>query len=226
MYTVLTAPPNILEFTVEDPNEAFDDLRDLCDLQYLRTHNPTFASLRINPNIPPETLKPSQHIPVHLIVPGDVREALQRETKIMPRQFDRLVEMHTLSFIPPLHRSRNRLTRKEKASNEWDRTFYFWRLYVKQRLYVFNRDQLVQAEREERVERLEAALDGVLEGYGKVLERVESADGDAGGLEGEKVRPRVRKRKVVGDEDEEEDEEEEGGEGSLGNGSAKKVRRD
>ncbi|KAI7282860.1 histone acetyltransferase type B catalytic subunit, partial [Hortaea werneckii] len=52
MYTTLTQPPNILEFTVEDPNEAFDDLRDLCDLQYLRAHNPTFASLRINPNIP------------------------------------------------------------------------------------------------------------------------------------------------------------------------------
>ncbi|KAI7690972.1 hypothetical protein KC353_g19223, partial [Hortaea werneckii] len=219
MYTTLTKPPNILEFTVEDPNEAFDDLRDLCDLQYLRTHNPTFASLRINPNIPPDHLKPSQHIPVHLIVPGSVREQLQRETKIMPRQFDRLVEMHTLSFIPPLHRSRNRITRKEKSTNEWDRTFFFWRLYVKQRLYVFNRDQLVQAEREERVERLEAALDGVLEGYGKVLERVDRGDG-----EGEKVRPRVRKRKVVGDEDEEDDEEEEEGVG-MGSGSAKKVRR-
>ncbi|RMY51701.1 hypothetical protein D0863_14501 [Hortaea werneckii] len=226
MYTVLTAPPNILEFTVEDPNEAFDDLRDLCDLQYLRTHNPAFASLRIQPNTPPETLKPSQHIPIHLIVPGSVREQLQRETKIMPRQFDRLVEMHTLSFIPPLHRSRNRLTRKEKASNEWDRTFYFWRLYVKQRLYVFNRDQLVQAEREERVERLEAALDGVMEGYGKVLERVESADAEGNGEVGEGMRPRVRKRKVVGDEDEEDEEEVVGGEAGLGNGSAKKVRRD
>ncbi|KAI7420617.1 histone acetyltransferase type B catalytic subunit, partial [Hortaea werneckii] len=223
MYTTLTKPSNILEFTVEDPNEAFDDLRDLCDLQYLRSHHPTFASLRINLDIPAETLKPSHHIPVHLIVPGDVRETLQRTTKIMPRQFDRLVEMHTLSFIPPLHRSRNRITRKEKSTNEWDRSFYFWRLYVKQRLYVFNRDQLVQAEREERVERLEAALDGVLEGYGKVLERV-----DAGAGEGEGVRPRVRKRKVVGDEDEDEDEEdgEEGGEGVVGNGSAKKVRRD
>ena len=84
---------------------------------------------------------------------------------------------------------------------------------------MFNRDQLVQAEREERVERLEAALDGVLEGYGKVLERVDRGDG-----EGEKVRPRVRKRKVGGDEDEEDDEEEEEGVG-MGSGSAKKVRR-
>ncbi|KAI7536915.1 hypothetical protein KC319_g12924 [Hortaea werneckii] len=224
MYTVLTAPRNILEFTVEDPNEAFDDLRDLCDLHHLRTHNRTFAALRIQPNLPPETLTPSHHIPVHLIVPGSVRETLQRETKLMPRQFDRLVEMHTLSFIPPLHRSRNRITRKHKAANEWDRAFYFWRLYVKQRLYVFNRDQLVQAEREERVERLEAALDGVLEGYGKVLERVEGLGAVDG--EGEGVRPRVRKRKVVGDEEEDDDEEEVGREGGLGNGSAKKVRRD
>ncbi|KAK5137902.1 hypothetical protein LTR08_006671 [Meristemomyces frigidus] len=216
MYTHLTAPANIREFTVEDPNEAFDDLRDLCDLRHLRHHLPAFASLRINTDIPASALASQAHIPTHLIVDGPAREHLLRSTKLTQRQFDRVVEMHTLAFIPPLHRSRNRITRKEKSSHPHDRAYFFWRLYVKQRLYVFNRDQLVQLEREERVEKLEAALDGVLAGYEGMLEKVGEGGGGRGGdgngngngngstTEGATAPPKARKRKVVDSEDEEE----------------------
>ena len=39
--------PQTIEITVEDPNEAFDDMRDLNDLARLRTV-PEFAALKIN----------------------------------------------------------------------------------------------------------------------------------------------------------------------------------
>jgi histone acetyltransferase 1 len=225
MYNHLTAPSNVREFTVEDPNEAFDDLRDLCDLLKLRKDVPEFAALRINTDIPAEKLASKADIPTDLIVDGSARARIMKRTKIMQRQFDRLVEMHTLSFIPPANRSRNRITRKEKASGQHDREYYFWRLYAKQRLYIFNRDQLAQLEREERIEKLEAALDSVQEGYSAMLEKVlerESGEMDA---EGGAAAPRrrERKRKVVEEDEEEDEEAEQENEPPVANGK-KKVR--
>ena len=88
---------------------------------------------------------------------------------------------------------------------------------MKQRLYIFNRDALAQVERGERVEKLEGALDGVLEGYAKMLERVEGREeraglagdaGVAGAVDGDAGKgKRVRKRKVVEEEDEEDEED-------------------
>ncbi|KAK1040430.1 histone acetyltransferase 1 [Friedmanniomyces endolithicus] len=222
MYAHLTSPTNIREFTVEDPNEAFVDLRDLCDLLYLRANVPEFAALRINTDpaiLTPEKLMPGALIPTDLIVDGAARERIRRRTKLQARQFDRLVEKHTLSFISASHRSRSRLTRKEKSSNADDRAYWFWRLYAKQRLYVHNRDELIQLERAERGVRLEAVLDGVLEGYAGLLERVEKREKGMG-VEVEEMEEEVvegaakpmqkKRKKVVVDEDEDEDGEEDG----------------
>ncbi|WPH02803.1 acyl-CoA N-acyltransferase [Acrodontium crateriforme] len=206
MYKHLSGPANIREFVVEDPNEAFDDLRDVCDLLYLRAHSPTFASLRIQTNIPEASLASNKPIPTDLIVPIEARKKIQAESKILPRQFDRLVEMHTLSFIPAMHRSRKRITKREKSSNEHDRAYFFWRLYAKQRLYIFNRDQLIQIEHAERIEKLEAALDGVVEGYLMLLDKVtqrEESGHTMGGL-AQNAKLANRKRKVIeedGDDD-------------------------
>lgn len=226
----LTSRPNVREMTVEDPNEAFDDLRDLCDLHTLRA-NPTFSSLALNTTtIPAEKLKRDAPIPVETIVPLPQRQTVLAEAKIDQRQFDRMVEAHLLSTIPAQHRSRSRITRKEKSSNDLDRAYYFWRLYVKHRLYVFNRDQLKQAEAEERVEKLEAAADSVEEGYVKLLERVEGLrdrEGDAiGGAEGGVRSVRGKRKRAVALEDDAEDEEGGEGEGVSGGGSGngKKAR--
>lgn len=205
MYKHLTSPENVREFTVEDPNDAFDDLRDRCDLIYLRANVPEFAALRINTEVPEEKMAKDAPIPVDLIVPLEVRKQISRDTKIMPRQFDRLVEMHTLSFIPPANRSRSRITRREKTTNPNDKAYFFWRLYVKQRLYVFNRDQLAQVEHEERVEKLEAALDSVLEKYDEIMEAVEAREkaNEENGLAGStKTSMPKRKRRVVDEDDE------------------------
>lgn len=211
MYKYLTSPTNVREFTVEDPNEAFDDLRDVCDLLALRA-DPEFAALRINTDISTQQMQAEESIPTGKIIPETAREAVRKSKKIMRRQFDRLVEMHTLSFIPPANRSRNRITRKLKATNEHDKAYYLWRMYVKARLYIFNRDQLIQVEKEERIEKLEAALDGVIEKYVELLDRVENREAimgvAIGGSEGQSVggAKASRKRKVVDDEDDEAEE--------------------
>ncbi|KXT12352.1 hypothetical protein AC579_573 [Pseudocercospora musae] len=212
MFRHLTSAENVREFTVEDPNEKFDDLRDLCDLLHLRATCPEFKDLRINTDIPTDRLDLNKNIPTELIVPLEVRKEIMRQTKIMQRQFDRLVEMHTLSSIPPRHRSRNRITKKAKASDENDRAYYFWRLYAKQRLYIFNRDQLAQVEHEERVEKLESALDSVLEQYTVTLEKAEAkekaiASGEFRSAETSFNSPAAkRKRRVIRDDDDEDEE--------------------
>ncbi|KAK6428291.1 histone acetyltransferase 1 [Oleoguttula sp. CCFEE 5521] len=231
MYNHLTTSPSVLELTVEDPNEAFDDLRDLSDLLRLRKTSPEFCALRVNTNIHSDHLKPTAHIPTHLIVPLDVRERIRKETKLQSRQFDRLVEMQTLSFIPPTHRSKARLTKKEHSTNELDKTYWFWRLYVKQRLYIFNRDVLIQVEGDERAKALDSAFESVVQGYSAMLERVlkaeerlkrEGEEGDVDG--GAAAEKRVRKRKVV-EEDDDDGEDEEMGEGNaMAKTNGKKAR--
>ncbi|KAK4561609.1 histone acetyltransferase 1 [Recurvomyces mirabilis] len=216
MYSHLTTSSNVHEFTVEDPNEAFDDLRDICDLRHLRAKIPEFNALRLNIELKPTDLPATSDIPLDLILSltPETRTQLQRKTKLTDRQLNRLIEMHTLSFIPVSHRSRSRITRKLKASNEFDRAFYLWRLMAKQRLYLHNRDLLAQVERAERVEKLEGVLEGVVEGYVALLERVEKmggrsedADGESEAREGVAVKSKGRKRRVVDDEDEEEEED-------------------
>lgn len=216
MFKHLTAAETVREFTVEDPNEKFDHLRDFCDLLYLRANIPEFADLRIVTDLPPDKIEPKANIPVDLIVPAAVRKDIVTRVKIMPRQFDRLVEMHTLSHIPHQHRSRSRLTKKMKATNEHDKAYYLWRLYAKQRLYIFNKDQLGQVEHEERVEKLESALDSVqhqfLETIAKVEQREEAiAAGESETSDHVAAKPVTAKRKrrtVVDDEDEDMEESE------------------
>jgi histone acetyltransferase 1 len=224
MYSTLTAPLNVREFTVEDPNEAFDDLRDLCDMRHLRANNPAFASLKVNINIPSDSLKPSSHIPTGLIVSDKVTEEIRHQSKIDSRQFGRLVEMQTLSCIPPTNRSRNRITKKEKSTNEHDKAYFLWRLYAKQRIYIFNRDPLMQLDLEERPEKVEGALDSVLEGYVSMLEKVEAKEKGVETVGGASKRAGKKRKVVEEDEDEDEEWEDEDDEAAMSNGVHKKVR--
>lgn len=222
MYKHLIAPANVIELTVEDPNEAFDDLRDLCDMLYLRANNPDFQNLRINTDVPAENLKPKSHIPVELIVPGEVTDTIRKQSKIHSRQLGRLVEMQTLSTIPAFNRSRNRITRKERSTNEHDKAYFFWRLYAKHRIYIFNRDPLMQLDLQERPEKVEGALDSVLEGYTSMLERVEAMEQGKPTVGG--ASRASRKRKVVDEDEDDEWEDESEDETVAANGSHKKAR--
>jgi histone acetyltransferase 1 len=162
------------EFTVENPNEAFDDLRDICDLAYLRTV-PEFAALRLDPSI---TLPKTGPIP-QLVLGGDKLEAIRQKAKIAPRQFHRVLEMYLMSQLPdsvriqmpatedgeegPLDESGPAPTRAEEHLEK------LWGLVVKQRLYRHNKDVLSQIELSERKEKLDQTLDSVGLDYARVL---------------------------------------------------------
>lgn len=211
--------PNIYEIPVEDPSEAFDAMRDYSDIVYLRTL-PAFKNLSIASSLPPEVLKGP--IPREQILGnGTDLTALRHESKIVRRQFNRLVELHLLSTIPPSHRNRARLTRKHKASNENDRKYYFWRLAVKDRIYQQSADVLDEMRKDDPkdvVDKLEDTVDEVVKEYEDRLKGIDAREKwasssknsrNAGGRGRELPLPSKRKRTVVeDDEDDWEDEDE------------------
>lgn len=171
----------VYELTVEDPNEAFDALRDTNDYRILE---PEFLKedISVNPNpFPaPQTPssssqpKPQRHprlMPTSLIIPTKKIEAIRHKFKIAPTQFAHILEMYLLSRIPESHRGVKNINmarlvmQKSRAANEDDRRYYWWRMLVKQRLYKRHRDMLVQIDKTERVEKLDETLQNVEEGY-------------------------------------------------------------
>lgn len=187
--------PQTVEITVEDPNEAFDDLRDLNDLARLRKL-PEFANLRINN----KAVARAKGLVPRDIVEADSLQKIRKQIKIAPRQFARLVEMHLLSFIP-LSIRQSLLV--ERPSNIPDRPakeheYRLWQLLTKQRLYRHNRDSLMQLDRAERIEKLEDALGSVEADYARLLrifdERQKAKpndDGSSATSNGKRVSPLI-----------------------------------
>lgn len=226
----------ICEISVEDPNESFDDLRDINDLIRLRHDKQGFSSLRINVDtkLPGSQTTP---LPTSSLLDQQTLSSLQKSSKMAPRQFARMVEMHLLDKIPMRHRSMARISRKDRATDEWDRAYYFWRLLVKQRLYKHNKELLAQLELEERVEKLEETLNGVERDYVRLLEAVakrEKKIEGTGALQAmhpatgdtlmNKLEKRVPVKRRVVDEDDE-DEEGQNGEGVTTNGAPDAARK-
>lgn len=158
--------PQTYEFTVEDPNEAFDDLRDVCDLEFLRTM-PEFENLAIDTSI---TIPKSGPSPQLIVGGKDDLEAIRLKAKIAPRQFYRVLEMHLMSKLPEsvqvCIQPEDQVPNPTKADKHQER---LWQLFVKQRLYRHNRDVLAQIEPSERYEKLQDALGGVELEYARIL---------------------------------------------------------
>jgi histone acetyltransferase 1 len=160
------ADPKTIEITVEDPNEAFDDLRDLNDLARLRL-NSEFAALRINTKV---SLRAKGPVPRD-IVDADGLERIRTKFKIAPRQFARVVEMHLLSLIPLgvrqslIEHSKKAITNLPAKEHE----YHLWILMVKKRLYKHNKDMLIQLDRAERIQKLEEVTGGVEADYARLL---------------------------------------------------------
>lgn len=201
----LLSRPFIYEIPVEDPSEAFDAMRDYCDITYLRTL-PEFRSLSIASTLSPEALRKDAPIPRDQILGnGTDLESLRQSAKIVSRQFYRVVELHALSTIPSNHRNRARITRKAKSSNENDRKYYFWRLALKHRIYSQNADALDQMEVTEKVDKIESAVDSQQEEFEERLEGIEKRQqlaAEMGSSNGAKNRSK-RKRVVIDDEEDE-----------------------
>jgi histone acetyltransferase 1 len=199
----LVEKPFIFEIPVEDPSEAFDAMRDYSDITYLRKL-PTFQSLSVTSNLPPESLRKDSPIPRNQILGNGVDlEELRHETKIVSRQFYRMVELHLLSTIPSSNRNRARITRKAKSSNENDRKYYFWRLALKHRIYGQNADALDQMEVSEKVEKLEGAVDNQQEEY---EERLEGLATRAAYAQDSSARTKPKRKRAIIDEDDEDDD--------------------
>ncbi|KAF2477405.1 histone acetyltransferase type B [Lindgomyces ingoldianus] len=209
VYQCLLKTPNIYEITVEDPSEAFDAMRDYSDIVFLRTL-PAFNALSLPSTLPPETLRKDAPIPRELILGSDTNlTALRHEAKMVPRQFNRMVELHLLSTIPLLNRNTARITRKEKSSGENDRKFYFWRLALKDRIYRQNADQLDATEDvEERIHAVEGGVNNQQEEYNERLEGIEKrARRNPVESEENSERSKGKRKRAVIIEDDEDDED-------------------
>ncbi|ODA80036.1 hypothetical protein RJ55_02994 [Drechmeria coniospora] len=164
------------EFTVENPSESFDDLRDICDLAFLRAV-PEFRALRLDQSvsIPKFGTVPS------LIVGEETLEDVRKKVKIAPRQFARVLEMYLMSQLPrsvqPNLDLDEVLPQPTKADQHQAR---LWKLIVKQRLYRHNKDALSQIEPSERIEKLRETLTGVELEYARILAAFARAMGHAG----------------------------------------------
>lgn len=212
------ADPTISEITVEDPNEAFDDLRDYCDYARLRANN-DWAQITLSTS-PPAMSRRQRVVPTSHLLNVPLLETLRRKNKLAPRQFYRLVELHLLSLIPAYKRQSGvvRLTQRGKTKDDDDRAYYYWRLLVKQRVYKKNRDVLMQLDRSERIEKVEQTVGEVAGDYERLLRGIEGGKGTGNGTGLAR-----RKRKVVMDDEDEEDGED--GE-DVGEGSTAKRRRE
>jgi histone acetyltransferase 1 len=211
------ADSTVNELTVEDPNEAFDALRDTVDFHVLRSE---FIEHKVSINSTPYDTDVRRNrprlMPTSNIIPVKVLQEIRKKNKIEPTQFAHILEMFLLSQIPQKSRGgginmASLLTQKWRLPNDDDKKYYWWRMLVKQRLYKRHRDMLIQVDLDERVEKLDQTLSNVEEGYDNLLkafmakeEAIKEAEkeDDATGSEG-----RVRSKRKLVVEDEDEDEE-------------------
>jgi histone acetyltransferase 1 len=220
-----------VELTVEDPSEQFDALRDTADYTLLQ---PEFLKHNVNLNPDPHgsysQKKRPRVVPTSALIPTKVLQDIRTSFKIETTQFAHILEMYLLGQIPKSHRLAGGtnlarlLIKKYKATDENDRRYYWWRMLTKQRLYKKHKELLNELELLDRVEKLDATVQNVEEGYEITLDALEArmSEGGAGedeeGSEGEwedlrevgapagsRDKRVKRKLTVMDDEDEEED---------------------
>lgn len=168
LYNQYLKHPQTVELTVEDPNEAFDDMRDVCDLSYLRTR-PDFQKLHINTSL---KLPKNGLVPNNIVDPA-AYETIRRAVKIAPRQFARVVEMHLMSRLADsvrpgidLEEDKKVVPKPTKAEKH---EYNLWKLLVKSRLYRQHKDILGQLDAAERIEKLEETVSSVEFEYVRLL---------------------------------------------------------
>lgn len=157
--------PQTKEIPVEDPNEEFDDMRDLADLTFLRTV-PEFEQVRLNSDMKLPT-DPTSAVPRDIVDPA-LLDKLREKTKIVPRQFARLIEMHTMSLLPDTVRPTFE-AKKPYPSPADKHQYHLWQLFAKRRIYRQNRDVLGQLDSSERLDKLNEALSSVELEYCRLL---------------------------------------------------------
>ena len=207
------ADPTITELTVEDPNEAFDALRDSADFCLLR---PEFLKKKVNLNPDPNEIysgkKRPTVVPTAALIPTETLRNIRTAFKIEATQFAHILEMYLLSEIPKSHRLAGGtnlarlLIKKSKADNPDDRRYYWWRMLTKQRLYKKHRELLDELDLTDRVEKLDDTVRNVEEGYEITLEALEGRLPDPQDEIAEAPSGGRGKRKLAVSDDEDEDD--------------------
>lgn len=194
IYKTLLNDPMTFEITVEDPNEAFDALRDVADMTFLRQH-PDFDDISINTTvkIPKKGPTPSN------IVDKKAVEAVRTKFKIAHRQWARLVEMHLMSKLPDSVRTDfqaeidsimgNKGKGTKAATEEETHHYRLWKLFAKSRIATQNKEQLSGIEPGERIEALKKTLSSVELEYANLLDRFKE-------LSSAETKPDGKKRKL------------------------------
>ncbi|KAG5732748.1 Histone acetyltransferase type B catalytic subunit [Termitomyces sp. T112] len=173
IYQYTLSRPNIAELTVEDPAEAFEDLRDRNDLRML-LYNQQFMEEGFGSEAVTHgggrvggvgrAGKSGKGGKIVTTARGKMGppsnkawlEKWRNDLKIAGRQFHRLVEMLLLL----------RLDSSDAAAER------AYRIQVKERLYRFNFEILAQLEKEERLEKLEETYQSVRQDYSRILAMV------------------------------------------------------
>jgi len=169
IYNYVLSQPRIAELTVEDPAEAFEDLRDRNDLRMLLRNTRFMEEGLGHPgNAQPASSTDGQGITNANAVstsaskgkgklgpPADKGwvEKWRCDLKMAGRQFYRLIEMLILKHLDPAD----------------ERAMRAYRLQVKERLFRFNYEILVQLDRKERLEKLEETFQSVRDDYQRIL---------------------------------------------------------
>jgi len=149
------ATPSIAELTIEDPSEAFEDLRDKTDLRFLLKLADFIEEAYGQGQSGEGKGKGKASMNGKLGPPADKVwvETWRKKLKIATRQFERLIEMLALRKLDPTDEGALRA----------------FRLQVKERLYRFNFEILVTLDEKERKEKLEDTFQSVIDGYQGIL---------------------------------------------------------
>ncbi|KAA8650724.1 hypothetical protein EYZ11_005035 [Aspergillus tanneri] len=168
--------PTIVELTVEDPNEAFDALRDTSDYHILL---PEFQKQKVginpDPNDSYSKKQRPRYVPTSALIPTKILRDIRSSFKIAPTQFAHILEMYLLGQIPIKNRHAGGanmarlLIKKYNTDDPNERRYYWWRMLVKQRLFKRSRDMLIQLEMSDRIQKLEETVTNVEEGYEALL---------------------------------------------------------
>ncbi|KAL4075387.1 acyl-CoA N-acyltransferase [Scleroderma yunnanense] len=174
IYNYVLSRPSVSELTVEDPAEAFEDLRDRNDLRMLLAHEQFMQEgfgdssltgshgggrvVKMRSRVRAQAISSGSKGRGKMGPPVDKAwaEKWRKDLKIAGRQFQRLVEMLILLQLDPID------VRGARA----------FRLQVKERLYRFNFEVLAQLDKEERLEKLEETFQSVREDYLRILTMV------------------------------------------------------
>ncbi|KAB5594101.1 Histone acetyltransferase [Ceratobasidium theobromae] len=169
IYQLVLRRQDVVELTIEDPSEAFEDLRDRNDLKMLfslqafmqegQGSGPDDSSGKFGP-------------------PADKAwvEKWRRDLKMASRQFHRLMEMIVLRGLDPSSKQAQKAFRLQVilffAMTEAELSSSLVPTQVKERLYRFNYEQLAQMEKDERLEKLEETFQSVRADYQRILATV------------------------------------------------------